>query len=141
VCLLNDDVFLLACAGGERRGYLRLEKTMMRKVPFVLLGLLVLAAGCSSGLKSQMLGKWEPQEESLKGKGVVVQITASEIKTSGPSGVDVVSPYHFVDGDTIETETSMLGQTFKHKYKVTINGDEMTWTDEKGATKKLKRIK
>jgi hypothetical protein len=114
---------------------------MLRKVAFVLLGLLVFAAGCSSGLKSQVLGKWEPQEDSLKGKGVVTEITASEIKTSGPTGVVVASPYRFVDGDTIETETSMLGKTFKSRYKVVISGDEMTWTDDKGATKKLKRIK
>jgi hypothetical protein len=114
---------------------------MMRKGPFVLLGLLVLAAGCSSRLKTQVLGKWEPQEEPLKGKGVVTEITASEIKTSGPTGAQVVSPYRLVGGDTIETETSMLGKKFKHRYKVVINGDEMIWTDEKGATKKLKRIK
>ena len=113
----------------------------MKMWPVLLVLLLVLTAGCSSSLKSQVLGKWEPQEERLKGKGVVMEITASEIKTSGPIGVDVVSPYRFVDGDTIETETSMLGQKFKHRYKVVINGDEMTWTDEKGATKKLKRIK
>jgi hypothetical protein len=114
---------------------------MRRKVTFVLLGLLVLAAGCSSGLKSQVLGKWEPQEDNLKGKGLVMEITASEIKTSGPTGAVVVSPYRFVDGDTMETETSMLGKTFKNRYKVVISGDEMTWTDDKGATKKLKRIK
>ena len=113
----------------------------MRKMPFVLLGLLVLAAGCSSGLKSQVLGKWEPQEERLKGKGVVMEVTASEIKTSGPTGVTVVSPYRFVDGDTIEIETAMLGKAFKHQYKVVINGDEMTWTDQEGASKKFKRIK
>ena len=114
---------------------------MMRKMPFVLLGLLVLAAGCSTGLKSQILGKWEPQEEQLKGKGVVMEITSSEIKTTGPTGMEVVSPYRIVGGDTIETETSMLGKKFNHKYKVAINGGEMTWTDEKGATKKFKRIK
>jgi len=113
----------------------------MRKVSFVLLCLLVLAAGYSSGLKSQVLGKWEPQEERLKGKGVVIEITASEIKTSGQNGVEMASSYRFVGGDTIETETSMRGQKFEHQYKVVINGDKMTWTDEKGTTKKLKRIK
>jgi hypothetical protein len=112
---------------------------MRRELPFVLLILFVLAAGCSSGLKSQVLGKWEPQEEHLKGRGVVTEITAGEIKTSGPAGA-VVSPYRFVDGDIIETETLLLGQKFKHQYKVVLNGDEMTWTDEKGAAKKLKRI-
>ncbi len=111
---------------------------MRRELPCVLLSLL--AAGCSSGLKSQVLGKWEPQEGPLKGKGLVVEITAGEIKASGPTGVDVVSPYRFVAGDTMETETSMFGQKFKHQYKVVITGDEMTWTDEKGAVKKLKRI-
>jgi hypothetical protein len=35
----------------------------------------------------------------------------------------------------------MLGKTFKNRYKVVIRGDEMTWTDDKGATKKLQRIK
>jgi hypothetical protein len=113
----------------------------MRPLHCVLLGLLVLAAGCSSGLKSQVLGKWEPQEELLKGKGVVTEITATEMKTSGPTGITVASPYHFVGADTIETETSMLGQKFKHQYKVVINGDEMTWTDEEQNTKKFKRIK
>lgn len=113
----------------------------MRKVPFVLLGLLVLATGCSSGLKSQVFGKWEPQEEGLKGKGVVTEITASEIKTRGPTGIELASPYRFVGDDTIEAETSMFGKKFKHQYKVVINGDEMTWTEEKGPTKKLKRIK
>src|SRR4051794_37669904 len=88
------------------------ETTIMRKQSFVLLGLLILAAGCSSGLKSQILGKWEPQEEGLKGKGVVMEITASEIRTSGPTGMVVASPYRFVADNTIETETSMLGQTF-----------------------------
>jgi hypothetical protein len=114
---------------------------MLRNMGFVLLGLLVFAAGCSSGVKSQVLGKWEPQEESLKGKGVVVEITATEMKTTGPTGVTLVSPYRFVDADTLETDTTMFGKTFKNRYKVVMNGDEMTWTDEKGTTKKLKRIK
>lgn len=113
----------------------------MRKVPFVLLGLLVFAAGCSSGLKSEILGKWEPQEEGLKGKGVVSELTASEFKTRGPTGIELVSPYRFVADDNVEVETTMFGKKFKHQYKVVVNGDEMTWTEEKGPTKKLKRIK
>jgi hypothetical protein len=114
---------------------------LMRKVPFLLLGLLVLATGCSSGLKSQILGKWEPQEEGLKGKGVVTEITASELKTRGPTGVELASAYRFVGDDTIEAETTMFGKKFKNHYKVVVNGDEMTWTEDKGPAKKLKRIK
>jgi hypothetical protein len=113
----------------------------MRPSRSVLLFLVVLAAGCSSGgLKSQVQGKWEPQEEHLKGKGVVMEITGGEIKTSGPGG-SLASPYRVTGGDTIETETELLGKKFTHQYKVVINGDDMTWTDEKGNTKKLKRIK
>jgi hypothetical protein len=113
----------------------------MRNVSYVLLSLLVLVAGCSSGLKGQITGKWEPQEDRLKGKGVVTEITANEIRTSGQGSVEIVSPYRFLDDATIESETTMFGKKFKNKYKVAINGDDMTWTDEKGVAKKFTRIK
>jgi hypothetical protein len=119
-----------------------MEITMKNTLSFVLLCLFMFAAGCSTGLKSQVLGKWEPQQEGLKGTGVLTEITANEIKTGRPTGsLSLTSPYRFVDGETIEAETTLLGKTIKNRYKVAITGDEMTWTDEKGSARKFKRTK
>jgi hypothetical protein len=112
---------------------------MTRILRIVPLCLLVLAAGCSSGLKGQLLGKWEPQE--LKGNAVVTEISDKDIKTGNATGLSLTSPYRIVDGETIEVETSLFGKTMNNRYKVAITGDEMAWTDANGSTRKFKRLK
>ena len=120
---------------------------MTRLLPLVLLGLLVLLAGCSPGPKNPpgpknlILGKWDPQDGFLKGKGVVAEITASEITMRGPGG-GVVSPYRFVSDDTIEAETTWFETTCKNRYTLVFDGDKMTWIDQwRGMNLHFRRIK
>ena len=120
---------------------------MTRLLPLVLLGLLVLLTGCSAGAKNPpgpkklILGTWDPQDGLLRGKGVVAEITASEIRMRGPGG-EVVSPYRFVSDDTIEAETTWAGETFKNQYTLVFDWDEMTWIDNwRGMNLHFRRIK
>jgi hypothetical protein len=120
----------------------------VRTLTVVVAALLVaILAACSSApfkpknqpKNNPMLGKWRPKEEGQGQGNLVMEITDDQIKTSGPGG-QLISPYRWLNDDTIETESTMFGKTFEHQYKVVIEGKQMTWTDEEGRVKRFERI-
>ncbi len=120
----------------------------MKAIRFaVVLGGLILTAGlgpvaqvaqAQDKPKDLIIGKWEsadPKKPAVE-KGIIEFTKEGKVKlTAGPVSVD--GTYKFIDEKTLELTIGDMTE----KLTVAVTKDELTATDSKNKTDKLKRVK
>ena len=106
------------------------------RVALVCCVLLAVTACKESQYKEAIVGKWKPSGVPGVPGGIVVEFTRDgKISWAGIEGT-----YRLDGSDNlfITTKKEINGKT-RFKTKISIQGNEMTWTDQDGSTGKFTR--
>jgi len=120
-----------------------------RKLAFLSIGVLALAcSACSSSNKGKIEGTWENSEpiEGVPAKVMIVEFNSDGSFNMKAMGIPVLTAkYSLGMGDSVtfsdvKDATGASQDKLKGKVKIKIDGDNMTWTEDKKVYK-LSRVK